>query len=109
MKRRRELGALKGLEKGGGGTGAVSQGRMGGRWCPVKLAHRNSSHTSGHLGLGRRGWESLWEVTVPELGMLAVSSDIPRPPLPCGKDRWMPKRLFMTCVPRHGDLRGSEL
>lgn len=59
--------------------------------------------------LGWRGWEPLWEVTVPELGMLAVSSDIPRPPLPCGRDRWMPKRLFMTCVPRHGDLRGSEL
>lgn len=46
-------GPLKGLEKGGRVKGVVRQGRRGGRrWCPVKLAHRNASHTSGHLGLG---------------------------------------------------------
>lgn len=54
-------GPPKGLENNRGRVkGMVRQGRRGGRrWCTVKLAHRNASHTAGHLGLGWRGWELL--------------------------------------------------
>lgn len=53
-------GPPKGLKNRGGVKGMVRQGRRGGRrWCTVKLAHRNASHTAGHLGLGWRGWELL--------------------------------------------------
>ena len=48
-------------------------------------------------------------MTVPEVGVVAVSSDIPTSPLPCDRDKWMQKRLLMTYVLKHSDLRVSKL